>query len=115
MQFTINREDLLQPLLQVAGVVERRHTQPVLSNILVEVGDNRLSMTGTDMELELNASVALVGDVTQGATTIPARKLVDICKNLPAEADVSFSLENERLTIRSGRRDRKSVVQGKDV
>lgn len=103
MQFTINREDLLKPLLQVAGVVERRHTQPVLSNILVEVGDNRLSMTGTDMELELNASVALVGDVTQGATTIPARKLVDICKNLPAEADVSFSLENERLTIRSGR------------
>ncbi len=103
MQFTINREDLLKPLLQVAGVVERRHTQPVLSNILVEAIENRLRMTGTDMELELHAEVGLVGDVVQGATTIPARKLVDICKNLPAEADVSFSHENERLVIRSGR------------
>lgn len=103
MKFTINREDILKPLQQVAGIVERRHTQPVLSNILMEVSDNRLDLTSTDMELELNANVLLVGDVEQGAITVPARKFLDICKSLPAESDVLFSLENERLIIRSGK------------
>lgn len=103
MKFSINREDLLKPLQQVAGVVERRHTQPVLSNVLVEVNNNVLSLTSTDLELELNAHVQLTGDSEFGETTVPAKKFVDICRSLPAEADVSFALENDRVIIRSGR------------
>src|SRR5699024_6936236 len=103
MKFSINREDLLKPLQQIAGVVERRHTQPVLSNVLVEVNDNILSLTSTDLELELNTHIQLVGDTEFGETTVPAKKFVDICRSLPAEAEVSLVLENDRLVIRSGR------------
>src|SRR5699024_11980863 len=101
MKFSINREDLLKPLQQVAGVVERRHTQPVLSNVLVEVNDNVLSLTSTDIELELNARIQLVGDNEFGETTLPAMKFVDICRSLPAEYDVYFSIVNKRETHQS--------------
>ncbi|MDF1822585.1 MAG: DNA polymerase III subunit beta [Alcanivoracaceae bacterium] len=103
MKFSINREQLLKPLQQVAGVVERRQTLPVLSNVLLEVSGNKLSMTGTDLELELVARLDLDGDVQDGDTTVPARKLMDICKSLPAEADIRFEIDGERLLVRSGR------------
>lgn len=104
MKFSINREQLLKPLQQVASVVERRQTLPVLSNVLLEIRDNHLSLTGTDLELELVARLSVEGaEVAEGETTVPARKLVDIVKSLPAEADVRFELDDERLMIRSGR------------
>lgn len=103
MKFTINREQLLKPLQQVAAVVERRQTLPVLSNVLLEVADGRLALTGTDLELELVARLALEGDVQDGETTVPARKLVDICKSLPAEAEIKVESDGERLLLRSGR------------
>lgn len=103
MKFTINRESLLKPLQQVAGVVERRQTLPVLSNVLLEVNDQGLGLTGTDLELELVARVGLEGEHQAGETTVPARKLVDIVKSLPAQAEVKFELDGERLVVRSGR------------
>lgn len=103
MKFSINREVLLKPLQQVAGVVERRQTLPVLSNVLLEVVGQRLSLTGTDLELELVARLDLESDVEAGETTVPARKLLDICKSLPAEAEIRFELDGERLLVRSGR------------
>ncbi|MDF1628436.1 MAG: DNA polymerase III subunit beta [Alcanivoracaceae bacterium] len=103
MKFSINREQLLKPLQQVASVVERRQTLPVLSNVLLEVSGDRLSMTGTDLELELVAHLVIGGEIREGETTVPARKLVDICKSLPAEADIRFEIDGERLLIRSGR------------
>ncbi|MBA3981477.1 MAG: DNA polymerase III subunit beta [Alcanivorax sp.] len=103
MKFTINRELLLKPLQQVAGVVERRQTLPVLSNVLIEVADQQLAITGTDLELELVARLGLEGEVQGGETTVPARKLLDICKSLPAEADIRFEVEGERMVVRSGR------------
>lgn len=103
MKFSINRESLLKPLQQVAGVVERRQTLPVLSNVLLEVSGKRLSLTGTDLELELVARLDLEGDVQDGDTTVPARKLVDICKSLPAEAEIRFEVDGEKLLVRSGR------------
>ena len=103
MKFTINREQLLKPLQQVAGVVERRQTLPVLSNVLLEVSDEGLGLTGTDLELELVARVGLEGESQAGETTVPARKLVDIVKSLPAQAEVKFELDGERLVVRSGR------------
>ena len=102
MKFSISRETLLRPLQQVAGVVERRQTLPILSNILLRVEGSRLSMTGTDLEVEmvgqLNASVDLEGEVT-----VPARKFVDICRELPDNAEIDITLKEDRLEIRSGR------------
>ena len=103
MKFSINREQLLKPLQQVAAVVEKRQTLPVLSNVLLEVGDGQLSMTGTDLELELVARLPLEGEHQAGETTVPARKLVDIAKSLPAEADIRFEVDGERMLVRSGR------------
>lgn len=103
MKFTVNREQLIKPLQQVASVVEKRQTLPVLSNVLMEVENNQLVLTGTDLEIELIASVPLVSQEDSGAVTVPARKLLDICKSLPADATLSFTLENERLTLLSGK------------
>lgn len=104
MYFTIQREALLKPLQLVAGVVERKHTMPVLSNILLELRDQQLSMTGSDTEVELIGRVEL-DDATceEGEITVPGRKLMDICKNLPAESMISLRVEEQRLLISSGR------------
>lgn len=104
MKFSIQRETLLKPLQTIVGVVERRQTLPVLSNILVAVGNNKLSMTATDLEVEMIASVPLE-NAEPGDITIPARKIVDICRALPDEATVQISLdtEKERVTVRSGK------------
>lgn len=103
MKFSINREQMLKPLQQVAAVVEKRQTLPVLSNVLVEVTDGQLALTGTDLELELVARLPLEGEHQSGETTVPARKLVDIVKSLPAEADIRFEVDGERVLVRSGR------------
>ena len=102
MKLTAAREDFLAPLQSVIGVVERRQTMPVLANVLLSARDNRLSITGTDLEVELVAtrqvSVQQAGDIT-----IPGRKLLDIFKALPEKTSVTLSSEGERVTIRGGR------------
>lgn len=102
MKFHINREQLVKPLQQVASVVEKRQTLPVLSNVLMEVKDQQLVLIGSDMEIEMIARLPLV-DGEEGATTVPARKLLDICKSLPADADIEISLAGEKLNVKSGR------------
>lgn len=103
MKFTINREHLLKPLLQVAGVVERRQTLPVLSNILFCTEADELTLTGTDMEVQLVAKIKLPAPVDILETTIPAKKLVDICKSLPVDADIDFQFQEQKLQVRSGK------------
>lgn len=103
MQFTISREALLKPLQLVAGVVERRQTLPVLSNVLVSLHDGQLALTGTDLEVELVGRVAVDDEVQPGDITVPARKLLDIVKSLPDGAKIDFSLDNQKVTIKSGR------------
>lgn len=102
MQFSIQREVLLKPLQQVIGVVERRQTLPVLSNLLVVAGQNRVTFTGTDLEVEMSAGVE-AQDVQPGEVTIPARKLFDICRALPDGSKVQFKLAGDRVTVSSGR------------
>ena len=103
MQFTIQREALLKPLQLVAGVVERRQTLPVLNNILMVLREGELSMTGTDLEVELVGRVRVDDEIQAGEVTVPARKLLDIVKSLPDGALINFSFENQRVTIKSGR------------
>lgn len=102
MKFTIDRELLMKPLQQVAGVVERRQTLPVLSNLLLTVKDNQLSMIGTDLEVEMQTHALLV-DADEGEITIPARKFMDICRALPDQASIQLSLTDSRAVIRSGK------------
>jgi DNA polymerase-3 subunit beta len=102
MKFTISREVLLQPLSQVVGVVERRQTLPVLANFLLSAREGRLTVTGTDMEVELISSVT--ADVSQdGEITVPARKLLDIVKALPDGSKITFSVSDEKATLSTGR------------
>ena len=77
MWFSLQREVLLKPLAQVVNVVERRQTLPVLANLLVRVQGGQLSLTGTDLEVEMVARTA-VDDAQDGETTIPARKLFEM-------------------------------------
>ncbi|PZO63267.1 MAG: DNA polymerase III subunit beta [Pseudoxanthomonas suwonensis] len=102
MRFSLQREVLLKPLAQVVNVVERRQTLPVLANLLVQVQDGRLSLTGTDLEVEMVARVA-VEDAQDGETTIPARKLFDIVRALPDGSKVVVSQAGEKITVQAGR------------
>ena len=75
MKFTVSREALLKPLQLVAGVVERRQTLPVLSNVLVVLDGQHLSLTGTDLEVEIVGRVTLEQAGESGEITVPARKI----------------------------------------
>ena len=104
MHFVISREALLKPLQTVCGVVERRQTLPVLSNVLMILKDSELSLTGTDLEVELVARVTVAEAMQPGEITVPARKLLDICKSLADQASVELTmLADGRLTLKSGR------------
>jgi len=102
MKFVVNREALIRPLQQVTGVVERRQTLPILSNVLLQVSEDTLAITGTDLEVELVSRIPLEGAKT-GEVTVPARKLMDICRELPDRAEIEMEMTNQRLAIRSGR------------
>jgi DNA polymerase-3 subunit beta len=103
MKFQTDRESLLRPLQLVTGVVERRQTLPVLSNLLISAGSQGLSITGTDLEVELVAEVPEVSVEEPGQVTIPARKLTDIWRSLPDGATVKIEVSGDRVTLRSGR------------
>ena len=102
MRFSLSREALLKPLQQVVGVVERRQTLPVLSNLLVEVRGVELSFTGTDLEVEMVAR-SVVEDAEDGETTIPARKLFEIVRALPDGCRVTVSVSGDKATVSAGR------------
>jgi DNA polymerase-3 subunit beta len=103
MQFEISREALIKPLQLVTGVVERRQTLPVLSNVLLVLDKNVLSLTGTDLEVELVGRVEVSGSTKPGEITVPARKLMDICKALPDDASLKFDIDDSKAVIRNGR------------
>ncbi|GMQ83622.1 MAG: DNA polymerase III subunit beta [Gammaproteobacteria bacterium] len=102
MKFTIDRESLLKPLQQVIGVVERRQTLPVLGNVLIVADDKGLQITATDLEVEIQAKVSVQID-EGGEITLPARKLVDICKALPENASIQFTFKDQKVQIKSGK------------
>jgi DNA polymerase-3 subunit beta len=103
MKFTVTRDALLKPLNLVAGVVERRQTLPILANVLIGVEGNSLSLTGTDLEVELLGKVSLDGATVDGDITVPARKLLDIVKSLPDDSVISVEVDEQRAIIKSGR------------
>tara|TARA_Y100001978_G_C23664097_1_gene420231 strand:+ start:212 stop:1312 length:1101 start_codon:yes stop_codon:yes gene_type:complete len=102
MKFSVDRESLLKPIQQVSGVVERRQALPILQNLLLEIQKGKLLITGTDLEIELKTFID-VSVEEEGLVTVPARKLLDICKEIPEQAEISFSLTQNRLELKSGR------------
>ncbi len=103
MKFVISRDALLKPLNLVAGVVERRQTLPILANVLLVLDGDRLALTGTDLEVELLGRVQLPSAGESGEITVPARKLVDICKSLPEGSEIELSSDENKVTVKSGR------------
>lgn len=104
MKFTIEQRKLIKPLQQVCGVAGSSRTKlSILSNLLLKVEDSKMSITCTDLEAELTASLTLSGEVEPGSVTIPARKLFSICRSLPGDSGILFSLEMGRLRIYSDR------------
>ncbi|MDH3546306.1 MAG: DNA polymerase III subunit beta [Gammaproteobacteria bacterium] len=102
MKLKAARDVLLKPLQAVIGVVERRQTMPILSNVLLVARDGNLAVTATDLEVELVAQ-AEVSVESGGEITVSGRKLLDICRALPEGADIDIGLSGEKLVIRSGR------------
>ncbi len=103
MKFIIEREHLLKPLQQVSSPLGGRPTLPILGNLLLQVTEGSLRLTGTDLEMEMVACVALSQSHEPGATTVPARKFFDIWRGLPEGAEITVALDGDRLLVRSGR------------
>ena len=97
------RDALLRPLQIVSGIVERRHTLPILANILIRKDGSKVTLLSTDIEVQISthAEIGAGSDVT--ATTVAARKLLDILRALPDTQEVSLSMTNKRLTVQSGK------------
>src|ERR1700738_652362 len=101
MKLTAEREKLLAPLQAVIGVVERRQTMPVLANVLLGVRQGQLSITATDLEVELVASTE-VAVQEAGDITVPGRKLLDILRALPEKLSVSLTAAGEKMVMKAG-------------
>jgi DNA polymerase III subunit beta len=102
MKFSAARETLLKPLQTVVGVVERRQTMPILSNVLLSTQGTKLSITATDLEVEMVAEAEVKGE-GNGEITVPGRKLHDIFRALPEGSAVELNLNGDRLTVKAGR------------
>ena len=102
MKLSATRETILKPLSAVIGVVERRQTMPILAHVLVVAHDGQVTMTATDLEVELRAE-ADVDVAVPGEITLPGRKLYDICRALPEAVQVELTLAGGKATLKAGR------------
>lgn len=104
-QLKVTREDIMTPLQKVIGVVKEKQTLNILSNVLLEITDNKISITGTDSEVELKGEAKLIdaGALTNMAITLPGRKLAEICRALPDCSAIELYHEDERVILRSGK------------
>ncbi|MGZ5051233.1 MAG: DNA polymerase III subunit beta [Methylobacter sp.] len=102
MKFNINREEILLPLQQIVSVIEKRQTMPILSNVLMVIEDDKLILTGTDLEIQIIAKID-IASATPGSITVPARKFLDICRLLPNGAEIKFEQQDDKVKITSSR------------
>ena len=101
IELSIKRNDLLNPLQSVIGAIERRQTMPMLANVLFIAENNNLSLTATDLEITLQAEIQ-TSIKTAGRAALPARKLLDICKNLPESRDIHLNANDEKAVLKAG-------------
>jgi DNA polymerase-3 subunit beta len=99
MDFYITKEEVVKSLNQTLGVVEKRQTLPILSNVLFEVDESSLKLTATDLESEISTTSIVSNFNSGGKTTAPARKLNDLCRLMPDLAEIHFYLDGDNLKI----------------
>jgi DNA polymerase-3 subunit beta len=97
------RDELLAPLAAVSGIIERRHTLPILSNVLVERVDGVLSFLATDIEIQITSRSGLAAGADAKPLTVGARKLVDILRALPDGVEVTLQQQDKRLQVKAGK------------
>ena len=102
MDFYITKEEVVKSLNQTLGVVEKRQTLPILSNVLFEVDESSLKLTATDLESEISTTSIISNFKSGGKTTAPARKLSDLCRLLPDMTEIHFFLDGDNLRIETG-------------
>ncbi|MFV0665204.1 DNA polymerase III subunit beta [Denitromonas sp.] len=100
---TTTRDALLGPLQSVSGIVEKRHTLPILSNVLIEKHGDRLTLLATDIEIQIRTTAIVSGGPDDLNITVAARKLQDILRALPGDTDIALSLDDSRMTVKAGR------------
>ncbi|HET7671320.1 MAG TPA: DNA polymerase III subunit beta [Burkholderiales bacterium] len=97
------RDELLTPLAAVSGIIERRHTLPILSNVLIDASAPAVSFLATDIEIQITARSGLAAGKDGRALTVGARKLLDILRALPEDAEVNLQQQDKRLLVRAGK------------
>jgi DNA polymerase-3 subunit beta len=96
-------QTLLAPLQHVTGIVERRHTLPILSNVLIQAHGSIVDFVATDLEVQITAKAALEGNGAEGNITVGARKLYDILRSLPEDSEVAIDAKENRMVVRAGK------------
>ena len=99
----INKEEFLKPLQSVAGIVERRHTLPILSNVLIQISDENIAFVATDLEIQITAMQANRNNQGDASITVSAKKLQDIVRALPENAEIAFDSKESRLQLKAGK------------
>jgi DNA polymerase III subunit beta len=102
LKIRTTNDKLLGPLQQVTGIVERRHTLPILSNVLITAHGGKLDFLATDLEVQITSSAAIEGNA-EGAVTVAARKLYDILRSLPEDVEVALEAKENRMTVKAGK------------
>src|SRR3954465_2548800 len=97
------QERFLGALQAVSGIVERRHTLPILANVLIRKSGPQIELTTSDLEIQVRTTAELNGDATDFAATVAARKLIDILRSMPADQVVTLSANQNKLTLQGGK------------
>jgi len=97
------RDDLLAPLAAVSGIIERRHTLPILSNVLIEKNDGKVAFLATDIEIQIVAQAPITDSGEPRSLTVGARKLLDILRTLPEDAEVTLQQQDKRIVVKAGK------------
>ena len=114
-ELNIKRDDFLNPLMMVAGAVEKRQTLPILSNVLIKASENHLFLDATDTEIEIIAKLECEQLTGEGVTTVQAKKLIDICRSLKENSEITICFEKEIVTVKQGRSRFKLVTMEKNA
>jgi len=103
MEFSITKENLVQPLSLIMGVVDKKQTSQILSFVLLKVLDNKIILTATDSDIEIKININVITSSKVDAFTFPGKKLLDICKTLPDNSEIKFLLDNNKIKVLSGK------------
>ena len=97
------QDKLLSVLQSVSGIVERRHTLPVLANVLIRKTGKALQLTTSDLEIQIRTTAEMDGDAGDFTTTVGARKLIDILRTMPSDQTVSLESNQSKLILKGGK------------